>query len=285
MVAGLIAAVVLVVIVVAALNQGEDPTDTLAASTTQGANTTVTTLPPTTLALIPITNASIASFTAVPLDIDGSDADWTSTHEMVSDNRIFDANNEWEGQSDLSGKWRLAWDEQFLYVYAEVLDERVEHVTSGSITWRGDAIAFNFDPDPSDNAPGDDLTGQESGVFIAPFIAGSANGEWARLATNGGEPDQFFRIDDKTNSEGFQSATTVIGPADSPTGYRLEARLPWLMLIGERTPQVGDSFKMSLDITDDDSGGNEQQTMFSNSPERTLENRSKPDVWELMTLG
>lgn len=296
-VAGLAAFVLALVVIFAVINSGDDPPGTTVAvstsqdiSTTAAPGTTATTIatttgPPTTLPLVPVSDQSVATFTAVPLVIDGSDADWTSTHEMVSDNRVYDPGNDWDGQADLSGSWRLAWDEQFLYVFAEVRDEQIDHVTSGSLTWRGDAIAFNFDPDPSDNAPGDDLTGNESGVFISPFVEGAANGEWARLATNGRVPNEVFEVDDKTDSDGFLSATSLLGPEDDPTGYRLEARIPWSMLIGDRTPLVGDEFKMTLDVTDDDSGGNTQQTMFSNSPERTLENRAKPDVWELMTLA
>ena len=67
-------------------------------------------------------------------------------------------------------------------------------------------------------------------------------------------------------------------------GYDIEIQVPWRML-GVSDPQVGQRFRMTLDVSDNDTPGESlQEAMKSNSVNRTIEGQAFPASWEEMVL-
>ena len=67
-------------------------------------------------------------------------------------------------------------------------------------------------------------------------------------------------------------------------GYHVEARIPW-RLLGVSDPQPGQQFRMTLDVSDNDTAGASQQdAMISNSSGRTAARQAFPEECELLVL-
>lgn len=104
--------------------------------------------------IAPITSPSdaifIASMTRSPLRIDGCDKDsiWDHTD-------WYGMNYPWMGgavdSSDYHGKFKLAWDRQYLYVLVEIVDEYLNPTLGNGIEnyWKGDYVEVFIDEDQS----------------------------------------------------------------------------------------------------------------------------------------
>lgn len=86
----------------------------------------------------------------LPMQIDGcsKDAIWTEVD-------WYDMNYVWLGESvdslDYQGKFKLAWDSQYLYVLVEVIDEKLNPTLGDGIEnyWKGDYVEVFIDEDKS----------------------------------------------------------------------------------------------------------------------------------------
>lgn len=262
---------------------------------TSGGDTAVTTLPPVVDTSTPTSTTAIATTAApiervepvfaepptvadpigTPLAIDGNDDDWDSRFLYPSEHQVFGADTI-EGDDDLDGLWRVAWDDEFLYLFAEVIDDELVQVNTGTSLFRGDAVATYFDSDLSDDAPGAQLSDDD----FAFFFSAASGQDWVRLVptSDGGG----FGADGAITSDRDLAARVDNGFDD---GYNVEVRIPW-RLLGVSDPQPGQQFRMTLDVSDNDTPGTSQQeAMISNSVGRTAARQAFPEVWELMVLG
>lgn len=91
-----------------------------------------------------------AYMTKSPLIIDGCSKDsiWARAH-------WYDMNFNWMGEAidsvDYYGKFKLAWDSQYLYILVEVIDEHLNPTLENGIEnyWKGDYVEVFIDEDKS----------------------------------------------------------------------------------------------------------------------------------------
>jgi hypothetical protein len=282
-----IAALVVIVVAVIATRDGSTTDTTVPQAAVTAAPVTA---PPQTAAPVPTETGgvtgeqfepeiadppTVAHVTTDPLTIDGLEEDWTSRSYYLSEHRVFGAAT-LLNDNDLAARWRVAWDSDFLYLFADVLDDVIAQINTGPSLFKGDAVAIYFDGDLADDAPGAQLNADD----VAFFFGAVEEENWVRLVPipDGGG----FGSDGAVTSDADLSVRTDL---DFDDGYNVEVRIPW-RLLGVSDPVPGQQFRMTLDVSDNDTpGASQQDAMISNSIGRTAARQAFPEVWELMVLG
>jgi len=147
---------------------------------------------------------------------------------------------------DLSANWYSAWDETYLYVYVDVVDDMV-YQTSGSNYWMNDCFDAKIDPDANVNVTSEvfcfAMTCMDSADIDASIYAGVGN----IVETVGGG----WTGTERPTSEDYARALTG-------DGYILECRLKWEWVAtsskGPIYPGVGDMYGFAVSIHDNDNG-------------------------------
>jgi len=128
------------------------------------------------------------------------------------------------GPEDSSGNFRVVYDDENLYLLADVTDESLINDTAE--TWQDDSVEFYFDGDNTKGPAG--LSGN------------------ARQLTFGWTTEDVQGTN--INAEGFE-----LGQVDTASGWRLEVKMPWQSLMGTAAP-VGRLIGVDCFINDDDDG-------------------------------
>jgi hypothetical protein len=284
------AAALLVVIAVVVMNSGTQGADTTVATEALDTGVVTEVLDSGVVTEVPVADTvavsgappveavvasppTVADFAAAAPGIDGSDDDWTSRFVYLSEFKVF-GDGTIDSDADLAARWRIAWDNDFLYVFAEVSDDEIVQINTGSSLFKGDAIAFYFDGNLADDAPDAGLSTDDVAFFLAP----DSDENWVRLVPNA-EGTFFGSADAIVGDVNLRVASQITG-----AGYDIEARIPW-NLLGVSSPEPGQQFRMTLDVSDNDTPGtSDQQAMRSNSVGRTSAAQGFPAVWEMMIL-
>ena len=149
----------------------------------------------------------------------------------------------WGGASDLSGKSTVMWDEDNMYMYAEVTDNVFLNDYPLSAHWNGDSIQVGI------------VYGDEE--FIALGQSGTKFNEFglALSSVDGAGAYRTMSQNDGWFEKGIiKDAEVKIVNSGNKTVY--EARIPWTSLIGEGiSPNEGDMLGFSFLINDNDGGG------------------------------
>lgn len=135
----------------------------------------------------------------------------------------------WDGPEDLSAKLFFAWDHEYFYLFAEVVDDVHSNTFQGGDIWQGDVIQFSFDTrNDALPAAGYDHNDYEFGLALnkKPYCWYSPSGKKGM--------DETLRT--KMNRSG------------NLTTYR--AAIPWKSL--GMSPAAGDVFGFALGIHDRD---------------------------------
>ncbi len=140
----------------------------------------------------------------------------------------------WNGaprdDSDLSAKVWTAWDDTYLYLYEEVIDDTV-HATNVT-DWQNDCLELRIDPDPS-KMP-------DTGVKWVTLTA---------LDSAGAEPSFYAGITNLPDKSDYARRRTA-------DGYILELRVKWAGMTvpgrGPVVPAVGNVFGLAINQTDND---------------------------------
>ncbi len=221
---------------------------------------------PVTLA--PSNAAVEAARLAAPPTIDGNLNEWSGTVSATSANRVYSVAG-WDGSSDLTAVWQLAWDDENLYVAVSVTDDTHVQTTSGNLLYRGDSVDMQFDT--ARNADfGDGLSPDDFQITLSPGdFAGRAPSAFRYQGTVSGSI---------LDAPGGHSVT--VAAQQTSTGYTLEAAIPWTDL--NLTPSEGLIIGLALNANDNDTPGTAvQEVMMSHMPNRTLTN---PTTWGTLTL-
>ncbi|MCK5810579.1 MAG: hypothetical protein KAH00_05790 [Cocleimonas sp.] len=136
-----------------------------------------------------------------------------------------------DDHADLSANWRSSWDEDHLYLWVDVRDEKI--VQDSPHTWADDSIEVYLDLDNS-----------------------------RRIKYDGNNDLKLsFRMKDNTVTiEGIKPSTRArnisknIGfiMTELPKGYRLEAAIPWETL--NVKPRLNQHIGFEIQVNDDDTG-------------------------------
>jgi hypothetical protein len=133
-------------------------------------------------------------------------------------------NNAPADPADSSGNFRLLYDDENLFLLAEVTDESLINDTAE--TWQDDSVEFYIDGDNTKGPQG--LSGNARQLTFG----------WTTEDVQGtNQVDQGFEL----------------GQVDTADGWRLEVKMPWQTLMGRDAP-VGELIGTDCFINDDDDG-------------------------------
>jgi len=142
--------------------------------------------------------------------------------------------------SDLSTKVWAAWDEEWFYLYQEVMDDTITGGTTSNV-WETDNLELKFDPQPTDSV---------------------TNSIWdTRLTGPGVSPgDSLNNITDPANK---QFARKLI-----PGGFATELAIKWTAIVSGTgaetiTPAVGNVFGLAINQHDNDGAGRQASIMWA----------------------
>ncbi|MCL2099924.1 MAG: hypothetical protein FWH24_05775, partial [Oscillospiraceae bacterium] len=158
-----------------------------------------------------------------PLTIDGNIGDeWSDAMEIILDDAgQWQGEGSWNGISDLSAVMRVKWDDDYLYVSAEVTDDVHFQPDTGEHSWANDIIQLAVDPMRAVQI------GSMHNTEIGLGITGSGEPftyKWHAIHGNVfGEPlrnSQFAGIRDESDKKTYYEAaiawSEVLPPAMSP---------------------------------------------------------------------
>jgi hypothetical protein len=258
---------VLIPSVTLARGPATEPTATLPPTPTQWVPPSATSVPPAspTPAGVARPNGAVVLATrrTSPPTLDGNLADWPPLTGRI-EHVTFNAAN-WAGAGDLSGLYAVAWDEGYLYLAAQVMDDVHVQTQHGAQIFRGDSLELLLDVDLAGDFDDDALSADDYQLGFSPG------------ALNGDTPEVYlwFPRDRAGAPPGVAMAAQAAGP-----GYTLEAALPWALF--NVTPSVRQRFGFAISASDNDTPNTaEQQSMVSNVETRRLTN---PMSWGTLEL-
>jgi len=159
---------------------------------------------------------------------------------------------------DCSGSWWALWDEEYLYVLVNVIDEALIQDSDPSQGWLDDRVEIYVDGDNAKGASTDNNDYQYN--FRWNFGQVEAPVEW---------------YNSPRSLQGVE-----YGVATTDSGYIVEARLPWSTMTGE-APYEDQLIGINVMIDDDDDGGAED-TQFQWFTETTTPH--VPSLWGTAVL-
>ncbi len=172
------------------------------------------------------------------ISVDGhlSAADWNDIkHEFVLNGKKFLSllNEPWKSEKDISGKVKIAYRPEGLYIGAKVTDDKFFQTQSGIKIYMGDHIELLLDIMPGiDNSRNKFGTGQYH-ILLSPGNLNSKNpkAEAAMVCP-----------------ERRSMPSVVIAAAKTDNGYNLEAMIPWQELGFDKSPTAQEKKVIALDV-------------------------------------
>ena len=247
------------------------PSDSTGTATTGG------TTPPD--ALIAPDATATAARAETPLVIDANDTDWPEAVLHTTDHIIYNAPEVEDGTVARAGEEndsliRLAWDESFLYLYAEVQDDVLNAPNQGNQIWRNDAVNLNISVIGPDGAVSERPDADDHQLTLSPGdLVNGTGAESLRFVGDGISFNQHFTSFADLEATRFEDGNYVI-----------EARIKWSD-IGVAEPQPGDRFGMIVTVFDNDGeihdGSWLQAEIKANTPGAVFQ---RPQTWGTFTL-
>ncbi|MBN3032840.1 MAG: hypothetical protein JW873_01970 [Candidatus Saganbacteria bacterium] len=209
-------------------------------------------------------NLVYAAKAPVKVKLDGSLRDFSGCQPIVmKDASYFKEGLTWAGPGDLSGKIYLMYDQDYLYLAAEVTDNLpLANKRERGDIWNGDAIEIVFSTDPGADQKRQSFSrrdyqvgfGTGDGKSVKPSVW-----NWQRRRSPAG-------------SEIFVKRT------DKPLGCILEARLPWCFF-GDFVPSSGTRIGFDVALDDADRAGERERQLIWNGDYYFYKD---PSVWGVL---
>jgi hypothetical protein len=191
--------------------------------------------------------------------LDGNLNDWSADKYAVS--KVVYGADKWEDAADASGNVMLTWDNTYLYVGAQVVDNRYVQNASGENIFLGDSLEILLD----------------SNVAADYYVAGLSADDF-QLGISPGNPNPGLNPSAylwfPASIAGGRSQVKISASSTSD-GYVVEAAVPWSVF--GISPSAGDHYGFAFSISDNDNQDkNTQQSMVSNDAKRSL---TDPTTW------
>ena len=194
-------------------------------------------------ALRPIEGPALtARALATPPTIDGKGDDWPAVTPVIADQLVVGTT------ATVKGVWSLGWDADNLYLLAAVVDPQATRSNADrpAQLFKGDGVTIQFGA-PEAPVDGISLTPGDVSLALGPTADGRTVA--AMTLASGGR----FDIDAGRTVTGITSAV-----AATPTGYTLEAKVPWSVIQQPDAPGLlstkfaGAAFGLNLLVADAD---------------------------------
>ena len=204
------------------------------------------------VALLSVSALSVAGEVRCPLKpdppptMDGNFAKWYKNPcpIVVGGDQVTYNKAKWKGEDDLSGTLWLYWDENYLYLAAEVTKGKFIQDQSGDKIWYGDHIEFFLDTKYAPGVKGHFGEGQ----FHIGFSPGN-------LAKTG---DPLFDLPPEVviaYPEGLSPEGIRVAAVRTEKGYNIEGAIPWKLL--KVQPKQGTTFGLDFSISGTDNPGSQ----------------------------
>ena len=205
-----------------------------------------------------------APFLSPAPNIDGSLGDWEGSWNGAS-SVVFGGSNR-DGAADLSAKFKIGWDWNYLYLAVQVTDETYVQNASGADLFLGDSLELLMDINLAADFTSEGLSSDDYQLGIS--------GE--DLVKDDGEAYLWY----PDGSAGSKTRVKIQArPSDE--GYRVEVAIPWSVL--GMDPESGMHYGFAFGVSDNDNpGANEQHSMVSNVADRKL---TDPTTWGNLILS
>ncbi len=204
-----------------------------------------------------------AYFTTLPV-IDGDLSEWTTT-EYTADQTVPSAGENWTGASDVSAKYYIGWDANYLYLAVRRTDDAFVQVSWGRYMYRGDDVEIQLDTDLAGDYYTTSMSSDDYQIGLSPGNFGSIEPEAYRW---------FPRY-----LESWITAAEVEAKL-TDAGYDLEAKIPWSAF--GVSPLGGSRYGFALSLSDNDAAGvSTWQSMVSSVNTRRL---TDPTTWGTLIL-
>lgn len=246
----------------------ETPTEVPPTATEIQPTATDTEVPPTHTAVVMQRSGTLykAKYLKDEPVLDGAWADWREkTYYYTSKAVVWGAKN-WSGSGDLQLGFIVGWDETYLYIGVEGIDDIYVQKATGEDIYKGDSVELLLDVDLYNDYYSQALTSDDYQLGISP-----------------GNPDS----DGKTEAYLWFPAKVAgprtkisIGSKNYEDSYKVEARIPW-STFGIK-PYSGMHLGFAISLSDNDNKtANVQQTMVSSAAGRIL---TDPTTWGEIVL-
>jgi hypothetical protein len=141
--------------------------------------------------------------------IDGDLAEWAdvTSYETAY---IVHSTDTWDGSDDLRAIWRLSWDEKYLYLGVDVIDDIHVQTQSDNQIYKGDSLTILFDPQQdSDSGPE---------YYMIDLSPGNFNSQPPSSYRYGYAEDHYIEA---------PGHSIEVWAIQTKQGYSLEAAIPW----------------------------------------------------------
>jgi hypothetical protein len=204
-----------------------------------------------------------AVYAPAPPTIDGHLNEWNPMVYSLSE-PVYKPENRVDS-NDNSATFNLAWNQQFLFLAAVVLDDVHVQTQRGELIFKGDSLEILLDADLAGDFTVDHLNADDFQLGLSPG------------ALNGDTPEAHLWY--PAGRAGLQTAVQLAAQPDGQ-GYRLEAAIPWQLF--NITPAGNARYGFVLSASDNDSPGTaEQQSLITTVSTRKL---LDPTTWGALAL-
>lgn len=208
----------------------------------------------------------IAQFVSTPIKIDGNLSEWGSCTPILLDqeSQLQEGYSVWRGPKDLSGKIFVAWDDTYLYIGADVNDDKpINNTKTSNNIWNGDAVEITIGLNPNADPNRDTFVRGDRQI-------GFSTGNGSNIKPS---------VWDWTNARVPEGSQVVVSKKQG--GYILEAKVPWTSLMSSFVPQAGLKLSFDCAIDDSDDGKSRSKQIVWNGDYMFYKD---PGVWGMLTL-
>ena len=178
------------------------------------------------------------------INLDGNLSEWNNVPRVNITHIVHQPHN-WQGTDDLSGFTLATWDNQNLYLAAQVTDDKIIQRNWGEQLVFGDGIELYWDSDLEGDFNIDGYNDDDSQIVFSPTSGNNFPAFWVHFSPN--------------------TADIQIASTFTEVGYNVEVRIPWSLL--GVVPTENAIFGVAVTIIDNDTEGTSQQeTMISTTP-------------------